>query len=286
MLRRFGPSLLLRVYFETADGGYYSPMFEDCFEALPVPEFLGRLTKVDYALNFTYDKVPSRCGSGGLGKYIPTDYLLVGGSSYPVSKVIAHYDPRLDIGVYSDYWRSAGGRIPKALRCEGKDTFLFFAAGLAKYPPKFFNSKHGFTEIRRVFMRSNRGIYVVGYMKVDEIADLTQFSSKITSSLREGGIEKVWEEAVKAYGERVIKTPHYARPVDLPVVILSEEGHYGFFREPIPLIEWVGKKRVLSKYSYMFGIMGSEDRVRQKVFSDSRTEEIVRTLERDGFLST
>ncbi len=285
MLRRFGPSLLLRVYFETADGGYYSPKFRNCFEALPVPEFIGRLTRIDYALNFTYDKVPSRCGAGGLNKYLPIDYLLVGGSSYPASKVIAHYDPRLDIGVYSDYWRSAGGRIPKALKTEGKESYLFFAAGLAKYPPKFFDVKHGFTEIRRVFMRSDRGIYVVGYMKVDEVADLTEFSSKIQASLRDGGIDKVWEEAVKKYGERVIMTPHYARPVDLPVVVLSNEGHYGFFKKPIPLIEWFGRKRVLSKYSYMFGITGSEDRVRQKVFSESRTEEIVRTLEKDGYFT-
>ncbi len=283
-MKAYGPSLLLRVFFETADGGYYSPLFRECYEALPIPEFLGKLERTEFAKKFTYDKIPSRCGSWSLMKYIPVDYVLVGGSSYPVNKVIAHYDPRLDIGVYSDYWRSAGGRIPKAIKDSEGDSYIFFAAGLAKYPEGFFNSTHGFTEIRRVFMRSDRGIYVVGYMKVDKIADLTEFTRNVSQSLRGGGVEKVWEMAVKEYGEKIIMTPHYARTVDLPVVVLSEEGHFGFFPEPIPLIEWVGRKKVLGKYSYLFGISGSEDRVRQKMFSEERTESIIKTLEKDEYL--
>lgn len=283
-MRRFGPSLLLRVFFETADGGYYSPMFKDCYEVMPVPEFIGKFQKLDYAMNFTYDKIPCRCGTCNLGKFLPTDYVLVGGSSYHVSKVIAHWDPRLDIGVYSDYWRSAGGRIPKTLRdCEG-ECYVFFAAGLAKYPPRFFSRKHGFTEIRRAFMKAERGVYVVAYMKVDEIADLTEFASKMDVDIGKEGTEKIWEEAIKVYGERIPKTPHYARSGDLPVVILSNEGNYGFFEKPIPLIEWVGERKLLSNYSYIFGIRGFEDRVRQKAFSKSQTEEIVTTLEREGFL--
>jgi len=219
-----------------------------------------------------------------MSKYLPDDYILVGGSSYPVSKVIAHYDPRLDIGVYSDYWRSAGGRIPKIIKEYKRKSYIFFAAGLAKYPEKFFNHKHGFTEVRRLFMKCERGIYVVGYMKVDEIADLTEFSPSVTEELRKGGIEKVWNKAVEEYGERIIETPHYARPVDLPVVILSDEGNYGFFSRPLPLIEWSGGKRMLSEHSYLFGITSVEDRVRQKVFDRPRTEKIINTLERFEFI--
>ncbi|MCC6010328.1 MAG: hypothetical protein LM588_04990 [Fervidicoccaceae archaeon] len=33
----------------------------------------------------------------------------------------------------------------------------FFAAGLAKYPLGFFNEKKGFTEIRKTFLKSDRG---------------------------------------------------------------------------------------------------------------------------------
>jgi len=274
----YGPSLLLRVYFETADGGYYSPKFKDCFEALPIPEFIGRLQKMDVAKRYTYDKIPMRCSNGFLSKYLPTDYLLVGGSSYPVSKVIAHYDPRLDIGVYSDYWRAAGGRIPRSFKEFRRKAYIFFAAGLSEYPKKFFSRSHGFTEIRRVFMKSNRGIYVVGYMRADEVVDLTQYTSDISKSLREGGIDEVWERAIRDYGERVAMTPHYARTVDLPVVILSDEGNYGFFKEPLPLIEWVGRKRSLSNYSYIFNISGIDDRVRHKLFSEKETGRILKAL--------
>ncbi len=280
-----GESLLLRVFFETADGGYYSPMFNNCFEVLPIPEFKGRLVRQEVIPEFSYDRIPCRCGEGSLSKYLPTDYVLVGGSSYHINEIIAHWDPRLDIGVYSDYWRSAGGRIPKSFKeYRRRDCYIFFAAGLAKYPPKFFNSSHGFTEIRRAFMRADRGVYVVAYMKVDELADLTSIASREGIDIGKEGTERVWRIAVDEFGKRVIKTPHYARGGDLPVVILSEPGNYGFFKTPIPLIEWSGKRKLLSDYSYMFGIRSLDDRIRQKAFDRSRTEEILRTLEREGLL--
>ncbi len=280
-----GESLLLRVFFETADGGYYSPMFKNCFEALPIPEFRGRLVRQDVAEEFRYDRIPCRCSSETLAKYLPSDYVLVGGSSYRINEIVAHWDPRLDIGVYSDYWRSAGGRIPKSFREYRRlECYIFFAAGLAKYPPKFFNEKHGFTEIRRAFMRADRGIYVVAYMKVDELVDLTSIASRKGIDIGKEGTERVWMIAKREFGERVLKTPHYARGGDLPVVILSEKGNYGFFKKPIPLIEWRNGKKLLSNYSYMFGVRGLEDRVRQKAFDKSATEEIVRTIEREGFI--
>ncbi len=284
-MTEIGESLLLRVFFETADGGYYSPMFEGCFEALPVPEFRGRLIRSGVAEEFRYDRIPCRCFPDNLSRYLPSDYVLVGGSSYHINEVVAHWDPRLDIGVYSDYWRSAGGRIPKSFReYKEKECYIFFAAGLARYPQGFFDVKHGFTEIRRAFMRTDRGVYVVAYMKVDEIADLTAIASRESIDIGKEGTERVWEIAVKEYGERVIKTPHYARGGDLPVVILSEKGHYGFLKRPIPLIEWSGKRKLLSNYSYMFGVRGLEDRVRQKAFDRRKTEEIINTLKEEGLL--
>ena len=84
-------------------------MFKDCFELLPIPEFIGRLRRKDVAALYRYDRVPCRCCKGALSKYLPNDYVLLNGSSCSINEIIAHWDPRLDIGVYSDYWRVAGG---------------------------------------------------------------------------------------------------------------------------------------------------------------------------------
>jgi len=277
-------SILLRVFFETADGGYYSPLISDCFELLPIPEFLGRFRKVSLAHAYSYSRIPCRCSSCYLSKYLPSDYVLVGGSSYHVSNVVAHWDPRFDIGVYCDYWRQAGGRIPKSFTNCREDCYIFFAAGLARYPPKFFNRPRGFTEIRRAFMRAERGIYIVAYMEVDEVVDLTEIAAKHNVDVGREGDDRVWEIAAKEYGEEVIMTPHSARGIDLPVVILSERGRYGYLKKPLPLILWSRGRRVLTTYSYLFNIKGFEDRVRHKVFDPARTEQIVDVMVSEGYL--
>ncbi len=278
-------SIMLRVFFETADGGYYSPRFDKCFELLPVPEFIGRFRKRDIASRFNYRRIPCRCGKCRLDKYLPNDYLLVGGSSYSVSEIIAHWDPRLDIGVYSDYWRAASGRIPKEFRECRRNCYIFFAAGLARYPKHFFARRRGFTEIRRTFMRSERGIYVTAYMQVDEIIDLTKIASERGIDIGREGDDRVWEIVLKEYGERAVMTPHYARGGDLPVIILSDEGNYAYLDNPIPIMEWVNGRKRLSRYSYTFQVRGFEDRVRHKLFSPKRTEEIIRLIFREGFRS-
>ncbi len=279
----YGYSLLLRVFFETADGGYYSPMFEDCFELLPIPEFIGRLRRKDIAALYRYDRVPCRCCRGALSKYLPNDYILLNGSSYNVNEIIAHWDPRLDIGVYSDYWRVAGGRIPRQFK-EHKGSYIFFAAGLARYPHNFFRKRKDFTEIRRAFVNSRRGVFVVAYMKVDEIVDLTEIASRLDIDVGKEGDEKVWEYAIKEYGARVAATPHYARGTDLPVVILSEKGHFGYFKKPLPIMTWVNGRKLLTDYSYTFGVKKFEDRVRHKLFTPSETEEIVKLLGKEDIL--
>lgn len=274
-------SLLLRVFFESADGGYYSPMFDECYEVLPIPEVIGRATDVDHARKFAYSLIPCRCEPCFLSKYLPNDYLFVGGSSYSIAKIVAHWDPRLDIGCYVDYWRNVGGRIPGNFR-ECEDCYIFFAAGLAKYPRGYFEVKRGFTEIRRTFLSSDRGIYVVGYMKVDTVVDLAEISAELNLKNVEYSIRDVWHEAAKKYGDKVLMNPHYARPADLPVVMLSNEGNYGFFKEPLPLIEWKHGKKMFSKYAYAFGIRTFDDRVRHKAFNLDETKEILKLLRHEG----
>ncbi|MEM1867023.1 MAG: hypothetical protein QXN43_04750 [Zestosphaera sp.] len=275
--------LLLRVFFESADGGYYSPFFEKCYEVLPVPEPVRSDADMSVIQKFQYSNIMSRCGDHPLSKYIPYDYILIGGSSHHVSKVVAHWDPRFDIGIYADYWRTIGGRIPKDFKdCE--DCYIFFAAGLAKYPPGFFDVKKGFTEIRKTFLKSDRGIYVVGYMKVDEVADLTEISAELSSRKSEYSLREVWEEAAARYGSKVKEIPHFIRPADLPTIVLSNEGNYRLFKEPIPLIEWVEGYKLLSNASFTFGIKTLEDRIKYKVYTGEELREILKTLEEEKLI--
>ncbi|MEM1686755.1 MAG: hypothetical protein QXV31_03640 [Zestosphaera sp.] len=275
--------LLLRVFFESADGGYYSPFFEKCYEVLPVPEPVRSDADMSVIQKFQYSNIMSRCGDHPLSKYIPYDYILIGGSSHHVSKVVAHWDPRFDIGIYADYWRTIGGRIPKDFKdCE--DCYIFFAAGLAKYPPGFFDVKKGFTEIRKTFLKSDRGIYVVGYMKVDEVADLTEISAELSSRKSEYSLREVWEEAAARYGSKVKEIPHFIRPADLPTIVLSNEGNYRLFKEPIPLIEWVEGYKLLSNASFTFGIKTFEDRIKYKVYTGEELREILKTLEEEKLI--
>lgn len=275
--------LLLRVFFESADGGYYSPFFEKCYEVLPVPEPIRSDSDTSVVQKFQYLSIASRCGDHPLSKYIPYDYVLIGGSSHHVSKVVAHWDPRFDIGVYADYWRTIGGRIPKDFKdCE--DCYILFAAGLAKYPPSFFNVKRGFTEIRKTFLKSDRGIYVVGYMKVDEVVDLTEISAELSSKRGEYSLREVWEEAVARYGSKIKEIPHFIRPADLPTIVLSSKGNYGLFKEPIPLIEWVGGYKLLSSVSFTFGVKTFEDRIKYKVYMEDELKEILKTLDKEKLM--
>ncbi len=132
-------------------------------------------------------------------------------------------------------------------------------------------------------MRVERGIYVVAYMRVDEVIDLTELVSKYNIDIHREGDEKAWEIACREFGERVCMTPHRARGRDLPVVILSDD--YGFLKRPIPIMLWVKSKRRLTDYSYTFGVRGFEDRIRYKVFNALETKEILKLLERENVLS-
>ncbi len=275
--------LLLRVFFESADGGYYSPTFDSCYEVLPVPEPLRSDVDNEVVQEFLYSSIPCRCGDCSLSKYIPHDYVLIDGSSHHVSNVVAHWDPRFDEGVYANYWRTIGGRLPRNFRrCD--DCYIIFAAGLAKYPPKFFGERKGFTELRKKFLSSDRGIYVIGYMKVDEVVDLAEISAEMSSVSTKYSVKDVWEEATSRYGHRVKRVPHYIRHVDLPVIVLSDRGNYELLENPLPLIEWVGDHKVLSDYSYTFGVKTSNDRIKCKAYTQEELEEILRTLEREGVL--
>ncbi|MEO3993581.1 MAG: hypothetical protein QN229_04705 [Desulfurococcaceae archaeon TW002] len=275
--------LLLRVFFESADGGYYSPFFGKCYEVLPVPEPIRSDVDVSVIQKFQYSNIASRCSDHPLSKYIPYDYVLIGGSSHHISRVIAHWDPRFDIGVYADYWRTIGGRIPKDFK-NCVDCYIFFAAGLARYPPEFFDEKKGFTETRKTFLKSDRGIYVVGYMKVDEIVDLTEISAELSLRRSKYSLKEVWGEAVARYGSKIKEIPHFIRPADLPTIVLSSEGNYRLFKEPIPLIEWVEGYKLLSNSSFTFGIKTFEDRIKYKVYTEEELKEILKTLEKEKLI--
>ncbi len=282
-MEEFGESVLLRAFFETADGGYYSPILRGCYELLPIPEPIRGVARPGVLKEFLYSEIDCRCGTCKLSKYIPSDYVLVGSISYSVREVAAHWDPRFDLGIYADYWRSAGGRIPVSFKKKGGRKFLFFAAGLAKYPPGTFEGgRKSFTEIRRAFNNSDRGVYVVAYMEVNKIVDLVEYSAKLGVSVKGGKDQVVWEKAAEEHGDIVLRVPHYARGGDLPVIIISE--NYGILKDPIPLIVWERGIRRLTDYSYLFGVRKPEDRIRHKLYSGRQTDEIVNFLRDRGVL--
>ena len=70
--------------------------------------------------------------------------------------------------------------------------------------------------------------------------------------------------------------------MDLPVVILSED--YCLFKKPIPIMLWVNNKKLLTNYSYTFGVRGFSDRIRQKVFTPEETKQILKLLDSEDVL--
>ena len=125
---------------------------------------------------------------------------------------------------------------------------------MTKYLRNFFSKRKDFTETRRAFINSGRGVYVVAFMKVDEIVDLTEITSKLGIDIGKEGDEKVWEYAIREYDTRVAATLHYARGTDLPVVVLSEKKHFDCFKKPLPIMTWINRRKLLTDYSYVFSV--------------------------------
>ncbi|ABN69195.1 hypothetical protein Smar_0082 [Staphylothermus marinus F1] len=81
--------LILRAFFETSNGGYYSPLNRECYTLLPIPEDLSKLGKTPPHLH--PEKIIDQCTGEKLSKFYPIEH-----NNNPINN-----DPRLD---YSLIW--------------------------------------------------------------------------------------------------------------------------------------------------------------------------------------
>ena len=198
-----GRLLLLRAFLDTGSlrrsSGYYSPLHGSCATLIPVPETKARAEHLE----------PSRavdpCTSRPLVEYMP----LEGGWTL-------HWDPRLDLGFYTDYY-APRGRLPHrpGHRLNQGDV-LAFMAGLAVYPEGFWERRRRKNDILRAFRRSvsegRAGIYLVGLIRIRAVIDVSRTG---------------WNHALTLHPQLRL-SPHYHRPVDEPVAVIGE----GYLVEP------------------------------------------------------
>ena len=193
--------LLLRAYIETSNGGYYSPIHpdNDCYTLLYIPENPQRLRVVpDHLIP---RNITDPCTGRRLADYYPVEM-----REKPI-----HRDPRLDLGFYTGYYMPHG-RQPKkpGKRLEPGD-HLAFMAGLAEYPPNYWDKPHTHREIKRTFRQICRnpkqcGVYIVGGIIIEEIVNIA---------------ETGWKQAVAMY-PALRESPHYYRIDDYPVAVIGK----------------------------------------------------------------
>ncbi len=193
--------LLLRAYIETSNGGYYSPIHSDknCYTLLYIPENPARLRMVpDHLIP---QNITDPCTSRKLADYYPIEM-----KDKPI-----HRDPRLDLGFYTGYYMPQG-RLPKkpGKRLEPGD-HLVFMAGLAEYPPNYWDKPHTQREIIRTFRQICRnpkrcGIYIVGGIIIKEIINI---------------VETGWNNAITIHPD-LKESPHYYRKNDHPVAVIGK----------------------------------------------------------------
>ncbi len=192
-------ALFLRVFVETSNGGYYSPIIDDCYVALPIPETTKIPDPPDHMLP---DKIIDKCTGRTLDHYYPLELTR---NNHPV-----HNDPRLDLGFYTDYYMPIG-RIPKKNDKKlSKNDVIIFMAGFAYYPQGFFESKHTLRDIRKEFMKAHRegktGIYIMGYIVIKDMVNVEEIG---------------WRKAIQKYP--VLRySPHYYRQNDKPLAIIGK----------------------------------------------------------------
>ena len=147
---------LIRQWFDTSIGGYYSPVYADgCIDLIPRPTPFG----------VPYKEFPAKCIEGSLDRYLPVDSLRLSTRTIPVSRALTTGCPIVDRGIYCD----ATGRLVWLGASEGD--YIVYTAGLAHYPKDFFKTRWRLHDIRSVLERSRRGIYVIGYMEISKIVD-------------------------------------------------------------------------------------------------------------------
>ncbi|MCE4614526.1 MAG: hypothetical protein F7B60_03240 [Desulfurococcales archaeon] len=149
---------LIRQWFDTSIGGYYSPIYrEDCIDLIPRPMPIG----------VPYKEFHAKCIKGTLERYLPVDSLRTSTRTIPVSRALTPGCPIVDRGIYCD----ATGRLKSLGAAEGDH--IVYTAGLAHYPKDFFKTRWRLHDIRSVLERSRRGIYIIGYMEISKIIETT-----------------------------------------------------------------------------------------------------------------
>jgi hypothetical protein len=146
---------LLRQWFDTSIGGYYSPLIDSCTELLPRPTPHG----------VKYREVKARCMEGTLERYLPVDSIRIRSRHIPVSRALTAGCPMLVKGVYCDeqdrlsYWGA------------GEGDYVVLIAGLARYPKDFFKTRWRLQDIRKILERSSKALYIIGYMEISKKVD-------------------------------------------------------------------------------------------------------------------
>ncbi len=200
--------LLLRAYAETSSNGYYSPLHRgNCPTLLPIPEE-GVLRAKPWFMDPRRTRSP--CTGEPLSTYYPVEH-----AATPI-----HNDPRLDLGLYTDYYMP-GGRLPsRPGKRLGRGDVLLFMAGLAQYPDEAWRRPRSLREQKRLFDEARRrgraAVYLVGGIVVEEIVDTGLVG---------------WEKAVRRHPVLAC-SPHYYRVMDEPVAVLGR----GFTLQPPPRI--------------------------------------------------
>jgi len=147
---------LIRQWFDSNTGGYYSPIIEGCYELIPRPSKAG----------LPYRSLRARCTNSTLERYLPIDRVKWGSKSVAVSRLVTTGCPLVEKGVFCDESRFTTSLEPR----EGD--YLVFIAGLAYYPRNFFTVRWRYIDIRKAFENSKRGLYIVGYFSVRKIIDV------------------------------------------------------------------------------------------------------------------
>ncbi len=213
-------TLLLRVYAESANGGTYSILWEDCLTILPIPE--KQILRND-PKHLRMDKIIDKCTNKPIKVFYPLrirkKYLYV------------HYDPRLDKGFYTDYYMPKG-RLPKKRdkRLDENDLLLFMAGIMRR--EKRDSAKT--PSLNKYIKNGKAGIFIIGGIIVDEIINTEEIG---------------WKEAVKKHPELKL-SPHYYRYGDKPVAVI---GKSFILQEPYPLMIF---SRIINKDAYQ--LLGKE----------------------------
>ncbi len=192
--------LLLRAFFETSNGGYYSPIHDNgCATLLPILD--NREWYRVIPPHLLANNIVDTCTGCRLSAYYAVEYGV---------QPLVHRDPRLDLGFYTGYY-APGGRLPKSSDkrlVEGD--YLLFMAGLARYPEGFWGARRRLNEIKRIFQRlvhdGKTGIFIVGGLRVVEVVDVS-----VTG----------WSRVLEEY-PFLAESPHYYRFNDNPVAVIGE----------------------------------------------------------------